>query len=120
MLLLLLLAVFILIFSLREKNSEQWISYNYPEINDKIIEEIQEGHHTDYFDSFAILYGFLDKCYPEYDKSAEIISEKGNEIIYSIILLNADETIMLEVKLQQEKIEGTDYEVWVISGYKII
>ncbi len=97
-----------------------WIEYTYPTITASTINEINSGHHTDFFDSENVLYGFINEKFPNYLSEIKSVSEGKNEIIYTVSLTNDDENILLKIKLENTKLEGTNTTIWTVVGYTFI
>lgn len=100
-------------------SKKNWIECKYPQITNSIIEEIEFGKHTSYFNPTDVLYSFLNEKYPDYASQIDNITEKKNEIIYDVSFSHNEEKFSLKIKLKKINLKDTDYYIWMVVEYAL-
>lgn len=94
------------------KNNETII---YPIINEKVVGELENGHHTGYFSCESVLYGYLSKTYP--NQEFKVIEENlGNKDYkkYTIRFQGTNKQIDVFLKETYIKTNNGTLRIWGI------
>lgn len=116
-----LFGIIVIVLLSKKLDSNSWNYCDFPNIDDTVIQEIREGHHTDFFDSTSVVYNFLNDRYPRcFEKiSPKIINE--DKAIYDVVISNEVEKGILRIELKKQQLTREDnYKIWKVIRYKII
>lgn len=92
----------------------------YPAINDELISELEDGKKPYLFDSEGVLYEYLAKIYPDSKFEVKDKKDSGNNIIYTINLVDTQKEVELTLKEKEVELNKEKLNIWAVTDSKEI
>lgn len=92
----------------------------YPDINDELISELEDGKKPYLFDSEGVLYEYLAKIYPDSKFEVKDKKDSGITIIYTINLVDTQKEVELTLKEKEVELNKEKANIWVVTDSKEI
>lgn len=102
------------------KDNEKVVDYEflYPEIDDQVLTDLENGHHTSYFNKEDLAYEYLEKVYP--DKEFDIAGATTTSDIANINFKEKDGGFNVNLSLEKVDLEGPNetLTIWTVKTIK--
>lgn len=102
------------------KKEEKVVDYDflYPEIDDQVLTDLENGHHTSYFNKEDLAFEYLEKVYPDKDFKIAAATTAGDTA--NIDFKEEDGDFSVNMSLEKVDLEGPNeiLSIWTVKEIK--
>ena len=102
------------------KNEDKVVDYVflYPEIDDQVLADLENGHYTSYFNKGLLAYEYLATVYPE--KDFELVGTTASDIEADLVFKERDTDFKVKLNLEKVDLEGPNetLSIWTVMSIK--
>lgn len=103
-----------------KKEEEKVVDYVflYPEIDDQVLVDLENGHYTSYFNKEDLAYEYLEKVYP--DKDFDLVDSASTSDTADLSFKAKDQDLKVNLSLEKVDLEGPNetLSIWTVMTIK--